>query len=410
MAAQPALAPRASPATDAPCLRVAVARALPRVRREPGGRARAVADPERRRGRLRGVDRRGRAAGILAAPLAVVAALVAGRCSPALAAGAARLRERAPRGWVGRRARRRRRSRCWRSRRSRCGSGSRSSPRGSRRRPRGASRSAARASSRTRLPARPRRGSSACRVIGLVAEVHWRLAFLALRSRPRCSPVSPSRAAARRRRSGAGKVASRAPPRCRRAALGAWRAPRERGLGRHARVQRRAPHRGVRAFDDRDRRRARGRRGRVPRWQSAGGRHAAGARAAGMLACSVAAAIGVALTWAFTPRSRSRSSSSPLRRDGRDADRGGNRLRVHGRGRARSRGRHGSGSHDAARVPGRRARRRAALAVGGFAGSGVAFGGLFVASTLPYAAACPGAAVRTPAVARSRRRGSEGSR
>ena len=114
------------PGRAAPCLCVSLARPLPRVRREPGGRARPLTDPERRRGRLRRLDRRrpgscgsSRRRSRLSRPLSP------GGCSR----GTRRARSSALRARCSRsdrsRARRRRRSRCWRWPRSRCGSGSR---------------------------------------------------------------------------------------------------------------------------------------------------------------------------------------------------------------------------------------------------------------------------------------------
>ncbi len=78
-----------------------------------------------------------------------------------------------------------------------------------------------------------------------------------------------------------------------------------------------------------------------------------------MLACSLAAAVAVALTWSVTPAVAVTlvlfAASGALVAD---ANRVGHRLRVQRRGRARSRGRHRPRRHDAARVPHRRARRR----------------------------------------------------
>ena len=197
-------------------------------------------------------------------------------------------------------------------------------------------------------------------LIGLVAEVNWRLAFLALplpaallaglavAGRPHDAPIPASR-----------DLSPRPAPTRRRTTLGARRAVRERRLGGDARVQRRAPHRAVRNVDDGDRGRARRRRRRVPPGNRRAGHGASERARRTMLACSLAAAVTVALTWTVTPvvaitlvffaASGALVATRTVVGDG---------LRIQRRGRPRSRGRHRTGRHHPARVPRRRARRR----------------------------------------------------
>ena len=225
----------------APC--VPVRRALLRALREPDGHPRHVPDPERRRLRVRDLDRRGRA---------VADSRSAARCrrgardrprAPALLAeGADRRREHAARDRLacecrgpdlpppGARAD------------PDVGEGSRCSSLRGLRRPR-----PGRApEGRTRVVSHALAGPPSAWIvgmplIGLVGSVDWRLAFVAL---PLPAAVLAGLAVAARpndspdtRHGGVDRAAARRPGR---KALGSRRAVRELGLGRDARLQRRA--------------------------------------------------------------------------------------------------------------------------------------------------------------------------
>ena len=78
-----------------------------------------------------------------------------------------------------------------------------------------------------------------------------------------------------------------------------------------------------------------------------------------MLTCSVGAAVAVALTWGFTPGvAVTLAFFSLAAADDVDEDGGRNGLRVHDRRRPRPRGRRRAGGHDADRLPRRLAPRR----------------------------------------------------
>ena len=125
-----------------------------------------------------------------------------------------------------------------------------------------------------------------------------RLTFLALPLPAACSPGSRSPGSPRRPDPPVGDVNATLPSPCGRPALDPRGAVRQRGVGRDARVQRRASHRAVRHVDT-----ATGvapASGRVPPREPVGGPRR-GARAPGCSCLSLAAAVAVALTWTVTP-------------------------------------------------------------------------------------------------------------